>query len=223
MITYPEPVLAQPEIAPQDRAKQVPNETINLKFLSQCGNPIHRNKFPKPATNRTRYVCTHWRHHPTTRIRAFVAGCLVFTSSRCCLLPPRIEPSPLVLDAYRRLYGNGETTEERPCARLGRSPGQRSATNRCTCSSTCAINQVIHVLPRQLVDQALRRRRREPEVAPVPRKQNIPWDGAGLSHVGKTLKQYFSDRRSQTLPVRGCATSAYNPALAKRSLNAPFV
>ena len=44
---------------------------------------------------------------------------------------------------------------------------------------------------------------------------DIPWNELAFPTVGKTLKQYFSDRQEQHFPIR-VRDIRYNPALANK-------
>jgi len=146
-----------------------------MKFCSQCGNPSRTSSLS--GDNRTRYVCTIWRHHPLPESAAIVAGCLVFHEQQVLAVPPRNRNHAGWYWTLPAGYiGKTANHREAPLRETGRSP--RPKVPRpivyIALQLPLSIRYTLFFLG-ELVDQALRRRRREPEVRLVRERPDIPW------------------------------------------------
>lgn len=183
-----------------------------MKFCSQCGSTVSE-QIPS-GDNRSRYVCNHCEiiHYQNPRI---VAGCLVVHGHQVLLCRRAIEPRRGFWTLPAGYMENGETTEEAALRETWEEALAKVSNQELYMLFNLPhINQVYMFFRGDLVDQAYGVGEESLEVR-LFSEAEIPWDELAFPTVGKTLKQYFSDRQEQHFPIR-VRDIRYNPALARQ-------
>ncbi|MFP3518554.1 NUDIX hydrolase [Pseudomonas sp. SIMBA_077] len=170
-----------------------------MKFCSQCGNSVSQ-RIPE-GDSRLRYVCDHCHtiHYQNPNI---VAGCLPTWGTQVLLCRRAIEPRKGYWTLPAGFMENGETVEqaarrethEEACAQV-----QQLAIY--TLIDVPHINQV-HIFYRaqlQSLDFAAGEESLEVRLFD---EADIPWSELAFRTVSRTLECFFSDRQTQSYPVR---------------------
>ncbi|RMT57691.1 MutT/nudix protein [Pseudomonas coronafaciens pv. atropurpurea] len=182
----------------------------NMKFCSQCGNPVIQ-RIPE-GDSRLRYVCEHCHtiHYQNPNI---VAGCLVTLGEKVLLCRRAIEPRLGFWTLPAGFMENGETVEqaarretvEEACATL-------AGLHLYTLIDVPHINQV-HVFYRaEMASETFAAGIESLEVQLFD-EADIPWADLAFMTVRRTLECFFADRRRQTYPVHTSALPPSRPML----------
>ena len=170
-----------------------------MKFCSQCGHSVSQH-IPQ-GDSRLRYVCDHCHaiHYQNPNI---VAGCLPTWGRQVLLCRRAIEPRKGYWTLPAGFMENGETVEE--------------AARRETLEEACAhveqlaiytlidvphINQV-HIFYRAELQSLDFSAGEESLEVRLFDEADIPWSELAFRTVSRTLECFFSDRLTQTYPVR---------------------
>jgi ADP-ribose pyrophosphatase YjhB (NUDIX family) len=171
-----------------------------MKFCSTCGSHTSR-KIPEDD-NRERFVCTNHScltiHYQNPRI---ITGCLPIYQDKVLLCKRAIEPRYGLWTLPAGFMENGETTEEGAI----RESWEEAYANLhieqlYTLFNLPYINQVYFFYKAELTDTDFRSSPESLEVT-LFSEDDIPWDQLAFSVVEKTLKRYFTDRKSSVFPL----------------------
>ncbi len=179
-----------------------------MKFCSQCGEAVSE-KIPL-GDNRLRFVCGHCEtiHYQNPRI---VAGCLPVYREQVLLCRRAIEPRRGFWTLPAGFMENGETTEQAALRETLEEANARVHSQELYMLFNLPhINQVYMFFRAELADLDFSAGEESLEVRLFDEPE-IPWTELAFPTVGKTLKQYFVDRRESHFPVR-VRDIVYEPA-----------
>ncbi|MCB1692082.1 MAG: NUDIX hydrolase [Pseudomonadales bacterium] len=170
-----------------------------MKYCSQCGKPVSQ-KVPE-GDNRLRYVCDECEHihYQNPRI---IAGCLPILEEKVLLCKRAIEPRAGYWTLPAGFLENGETTA------MGALRETREEANAnveiidiYTMFSLPHISQVYLFYRARLIDTDFSAGVESTDVR-LFSEHEIPWDQLAFPVITQTLRHFFSDRGSDTFPVR---------------------
>jgi len=171
-----------------------------MNFCSTCGSKTIRT-IPE-GDNRERCVCTNKQcgeiHYSNPRI---ITGCLPIYQDKVLLCRRAIEPRYGLWTLPAGFMENGETTEQ---GAIRESWEEAEITLEVeqlyTLFNLPYINQVYFFYKSALITPSYNATSESLEVR-LFSEEEIPWDEIAFSVVTKTLKHYFSDRKTQRFPM----------------------
>ncbi|UJJ30677.1 NUDIX hydrolase [Halopseudomonas maritima] len=183
-----------------------------MKFCSECGQSVTA-RVPDGDT-RSRFICDHCQtiHYQNPRI---VAGCLAVHEQQVLLCRRAIEPRMGYWTLPAGFMENGETTEEAALRETWEEARARLQSQQLYMLFNLPhINQVYMFFRGELADLDFSAGEESLEVR-LFHETDIPWDELAFPTIGKTLKQYFIDRRQQHYPVH-MRDITYRPGQVRR-------
>lgn len=170
-----------------------------MKYCSQCGETVA--ELIPPGDNRLRFVCGQCDtiHYQNPRI---VAGCLAVHAEKVLLCKRAIEPRRGYWTLPAGFMENGETTEQAALRETWEEAKARVQSQTLYMLFNLPhINQVYMFFRAELSDLDFAAGEESLEVR-LFHEHEIPWDELAFPTIGKTLKQYFIDRKVSEFPVR---------------------
>ncbi len=172
---------------------------MEMKFCSQCGQPVRRG-IPE-GDNRERHICdacgTIHYHNPK-----IVAGCIAHWEDRILLCRRAIEPRHGLWTVPAGFMENGETTYEGAVRETLEEANARVAVDGLYLTVNLPhIDQVYMLFRARLLDLDFSPGSESLEVA-LFRREEIPWERLAFPTVRLALEQYFEDRERGEFPVR---------------------
>ena len=171
-----------------------------LKFCSACGSDRIERRIPD-GDNLPRFFCaacgTIHYHNPK-----IVVGCLPEWEDRVLLCRRAIEPRHGLWTLPAGFLENGETVESGALRETLEEAGARVALGALyTMISLPHISQVYVMFRAQLVDLDFGPGPESLEVR-LFHEDEIPWEEMAFRTIGRTLRNYFLDRKLGTFPTR---------------------
>lgn len=170
-----------------------------MKFCSHCGNTVSL-RIPA-GDDRERHVCDNCYtiHYLNPRI---ITGCLPIYDDQVLLCKRAIEPRHGLWTLPAGFMENGETTEQGALRESWEEARAKIEIHGLyTLFSLPQINQVYLFYRGTLTDNNFGPGPESLEVE-LFSEENIPWDELAFPVVKKTLRHYFSDRRTGNYPIR---------------------
>jgi ADP-ribose pyrophosphatase YjhB (NUDIX family) len=166
-----------------------------MKFCSSCG---HRVALSIPEDdNRERFVCQSVPcatiHYENPRI---ITGCLPIHGDKVLLCKRAIEPRYGLWTIPAGFMENGETTEQGALRESWEEAYANLSIDKLYALYDLPhINQVYFIYKAELLDKNFKPSTESLEVE-LFAESEIPWNDLAFTVVEKTLKRYFSDRKT---------------------------
>ena len=178
----------------------------NLKFCSECGNPVSK-KIPA-GDNRERYVCDACGaiHYQNPRM---IVGTLPIAGDKVLLCKRAIEPRKGFWTIPAGFMENNETTLQGAV----RESWEEAKAKLCNeqlyrIFDLPYINQVYIFYKADLVDNSFAAGEESLEVK-LFSEDEIPWDEIAFGVVADTLREWLDDRKTGQYPVRISESEPY--------------
>jgi ADP-ribose pyrophosphatase YjhB (NUDIX family) len=171
-----------------------------LRFCSACGSDRIEWRVPE-GDNLPRYVCAACGviHYQNPKV---VVGCLPEWEDRVLLCRRAIEPRYGLWTLPAGFLENGETVEAGAVRETQEEAGARVAIGALyTMISLPQISQVYMMFRARLVDLDFGPGPESLEVQ-LLREDEIPWEELAFRTIGRTLRNFFLDRKRGSFPTR---------------------
>ena len=186
----------------------MPQSSI-IKFCSTCGANRIELRVPK-GDNLPRYVCAACGaiHYQNPKV---VVGCLPEWEERVLLCRRAIEPRHGLWTLPAGFLENGETVTAGAVRETLEEAGARVAIGEIyTMISLPHISQVYMMFRARLLDLDFWPGPESLEVR-LFREEEIPWEEIAFRTIGRTLRNFFLDRKLRAFPTRVSALERRAP------------
>jgi ADP-ribose pyrophosphatase YjhB (NUDIX family) len=171
-----------------------------MKFCSTCGSPRIGLAIP-PGDHLPRHVCPDCGtiHYQNPKV---VVGCLPEWEDRILLCRRAIEPRLGLWTLPAGFLENGETLAAGAAREtLEEAAARVDGLDLYTVINLPQIGQIYMMFRARLLDLDYGPGPESLEVA-LFREQDIPWETLAFRTIGRTLRNYFVDRRNARFPLR---------------------